>query len=42
MEEKYRLYKERLEQALALVQPNQTICNEEKPPSDESGETARL
>lgn len=42
VEEKYRLYKERLEQALALVQPNQTVCDEEKPPSDESGETARL
>ena len=42
MEEKYRLYKERLEQALALVQPNQTVSDEEKPPSDESGETARL
>ncbi|XP_022800714.1 ras association domain-containing protein 5-like isoform X2 [Stylophora pistillata] len=41
VEEKYRLYKERLEQALALVQPNQTVCDE-KPPSDESDETARL
>lgn len=41
VEEKYRLYKERLEQALALVQPNQTVCDE-KPPSDELDETARL
>lgn len=43
VEEKYRVYKERLERALALVQgesPEAPV--EEKPPADESSETARF
>ena len=43
VEEKYRVYKERLEQALALVEGKTAVCSspvEEKPPSEESNETS--
>lgn len=45
MEEKYRVYKERLEQALALVEEKTAVNSspvEEKPPMDESSETDHL
>ena len=45
MQEKYKVYKERLEQALALAEGKTAVAEspgEEKPPLDESGDTCHL